>query len=502
MVLKNLIVLPDGTEISSGAGARVALQNVTLTQSVNAGQELTLGSVCSNMLEVTLLAEGGFSIAAGTEVTLYKVDDNDNRTKIGLFTTEKPARPSANVCKLTAYDRVSWLDKELSQWLANLNGWPYSLYDFAKMVCSVCNLTLANQSLPNGDWQVQKFAAEGITGRQLMQWVGQACGRFCRATADGQLEFAWYTPKDIAIASDGAYPIFALQFADYETAPIDKVQIQLTGTDVGAVYGTGSNAYCVTGNYLLCTDTLEPLQAVAEELYNTLQAVTYTPCKVSIPVNTVIQPGDILHVTDTNGKVFPMYIMTKVQTGQLEMLECVGSARRDSTTAANNTGYTALHGKVLQMQMSMEGVKAENRDASGRVSLLEMTVDGLVANVSDRQADLQDIMQRVTAVEQTAAGVSVQVQSMADNGVSKVETTTGYTFDETGMTVEKSGTQIKTQITEDGMTVYKSANAVLTANSQGVDAVDLHASTYLIVGGRSRFENYEADRTGCFWVGG
>ena len=33
-------------------------------------------------------------------------------------------------------------------------------------------------------------------------------------------------------------------------------------------------------------------------------------------------------------------------------------------------------------------------------------------------------------------------------------------------------------------------NAVLVANSDGVDAVDLHASTYLAVGGRSRFENY------------
>ena len=33
-------------------------------------------------------------------------------------------------------------------------------------------------------------------------------------------------------------------------------------------------------------------------------------------------------------------------------------------------------------------------------------------------------------------------------------------------------------------------------------AVDLHASTYLMVGGRSRFENYGTDRTGCFWIGG
>jgi len=104
--------------------------------------------------------------------------------------------------------------------------------------------------------------------------------------------------------------------------------------------------------------------------------------------------------------------------------------------------------------------------------------------------------------EQTAEGLSLRVRSIVEDGAGRVVTSAGYTFDETGLTVRKSGKEIKTQITENGMTVYKNNNAVLTANSEGVNAVDLHASTYLIVGGRSRFENYGTDRTGCFWIGG
>lgn len=45
---------------------------------------------------------------------------------------------------------------------------------------------------------------------------------------------------------------------------------------------------------------------------------------------------------------------------------------------------------------------------------------------------------------------------------------------------------------------------MLTANKDGVDAVNLRAKTYLIIGkdkGRSRFEDYETNRTGCFWIG-
>ncbi len=502
-MLKNIIVLPDGTEIFSGEGTVNALQSVTLTQQVNSGTELTLGSVCANMLEATIITPaGGLTVAPGAELTLYKVADDGTRIKMGLFTAEKPTRPSVNLYKITAYDRISWLDRDLTEWLIGLNEWPYTLHTFAQMVCAACNLTLVNETIPNGDWQIQKFLAGGITGRQLMQWVGQACGRFVRATVEGQIELAWYTPKDITLAPGGNLPVLAAQIADYRVAPIDKVQIRLTEKDVGAVYGTGSNGYRITGNFLLTTDTLEPLQAVAQTLYDTLQTAVYTPCKVKIPANTEICPGDILSVSDRNGKTVSVYVMKKVQTGPVETLECTGSPFRDSVSATNSTKLTALSGSVLELQMSMEGLRAENQHADGRTTALELTVEGLKTDVCNHSGELENITSRMTSVEQTAEGLSVEVQTVKTDGVTKVSTTTGYTFDETGMTVEKSGREIKTQITEDGMRVYKNKKAVLTASSEGVDAVDLHASTYLAVGGRSRFENYGKDRTGCFWIGG
>ena len=502
-MLKNLIVLPDGTELFSGTTGVNALQSVTLTQQVNTGAELTLGSACANMLEATLFTkEGGFNITPGMELTLYKVSEDGSRVKMGLFTAERPTRPSANLYKLTAYDRISWLDRDLTDWLESLNGWPYSLLEFAYMVCAACNLTLVNEAIPNGDWQITKFSGKGITGRQLIQWVGQACGRFCRATADGEIELAWYTPKAITLTPEGELPVLACQTGDYRTAPIDKVQIRLTEQDLGAICGTGSNGYCITGNYLLATEDLESLQAVAAELYNILQGVTYTPCKVKLPANTEICPGDILSVTDRNGVTVPVYVMKKEQAGPYETLECTGSANRDSVTATNGAKLTALSGSVLELQMSMEGIRAENLRADGRTSSLEMTVEGLRTQVTTQETGLADMTARMTAVEQNAEGLSVQVQSVKNDGVSKVSTATGYTFNETGMTVEKSGREIKTRISEDGMQVFKNSETVLTANSEGVDAVDLHASTYLVVGDRSRFENYGADRTGCFWVGG
>ena len=51
-MLRTRIILPDGRELFSGAQSQTAIQSVTITQCVNSSEELTLGSVCSNMLEV------------------------------------------------------------------------------------------------------------------------------------------------------------------------------------------------------------------------------------------------------------------------------------------------------------------------------------------------------------------------------------------------------------------------------------------------------------------
>ncbi len=504
-MLKNLIVLPDGSELFSGPGTINAIQSVNLTQRVNSGTELTLGSACAAMLEATLFTpNGGLALACGAEVSLYKVDSSGARTLAGIFTVEKITRPSKNRCQITAYDRISRLDRDLTQWLESLNGWPYTLKTFAQMVCSACNLTLVEDTLPNENWLVQKFTVGKVTGRKLIQWVGQVCGRFCRATPDGRLEFAWYTPKDVAITPGGQWFYYkdSLQREDYQVAPIDKVQIKLTPKAVGVSYGDGNNAYVLTGNYLLAAGTPEALTAVAERLHEILKTVTYTPCRLVMPADLAVEAGDIVQVTDYNGKTFSAYIMAKTQNGQRQTLESTGSALRDNVVQTNNSQYEDLQGSILELQADAEGLRVENRGQNEKLSKLELSVEGIKTKVTAQETDLEQVTNRVSMAEQTAEGISLRVRSIVENGTDRVITSAGYTFDETGLTVRKSGKQIKTQITEDGMIVYKNGNAVLTANSEGVNAVDLHASTYLMVGGRSRFENYGTDRTGCFWIGG
>ena len=147
--------------------------------------------------------------------------------------------------------------------------------------------------------------------------------------------------------------------------------------------------------------------------------------------------------------------------------------------------------KIAQISISTEGIFEE-------VSRVEKIAKDSAENVAD---DVETLTKKVeTAV--TADEISYYFKTEIDKGVEKVETSTGYKFDETGLTVSKSGSEMTTQITENGMTIKRDEIEVLKADNTGVIAKDLHATTYLMVGGRSRFENYESNRTGCFWIGG
>ena len=97
----------------------------------------------------------------------------------------------------------------------------------------------------------------------------------------------------------------SLQYEDYQVRAVEKVQIRMTDKDVGVVYPdipTG-NTYCITGNYLLTGKNTQNLLPVAQTLYEQLKEMTYTPCKLTVPVGCYVEPGKILYVTDRNGKL-------------------------------------------------------------------------------------------------------------------------------------------------------------------------------------------------------
>ena len=93
------------------------------------------------------------------------------------------------------------------------------------------------------------------------------------------------------------------------------------------------------------------------------------------------------------------------------------------------------------------------------------------------------------------------LKNQVDQGVDHVTTSTGFTFNQDGLTVRKTGSEMSTQVTEDGMTISRSGTQVLVVDNTGVEAYNLHAKTYFILSGKARMESW-GDYIACFWIGG
>lgn len=387
-MLRHIMVLPDGTELSSGVKTKNAVMSVKCTESVNVGNELAIGSAFANIVEATVLTPGGgLSVNAGDEVTVYKVDDAGNRTRYGIFVLEKPTQLLAHTVKLTGYDRIVKLDKDLTDWVKGLTGWPFTLNRFAEMVCNACGVEFVAAEVPNGDFPVYRFSKNGVTGRQIIRWLGEICCRFCRATPEGKIEFGWYEPalREITPGGKNYYFSGSLSYEDYQVTPVDKVLVRL-GADNGGLWpnAEAENPYIISGNAILLarisTSALRPyLQVIEEEL----AAMTYTPCKVAIPATLDIRAGNWVEITDSNGKRIRCAVMSKTTSGQQDTLECTGSYRRGSADAVNNKGFD----EIAQEKAD----EAEKNAVSSAMSAAEMIAQAKI----DAQTQL-DIFNKLT----------------------------------------------------------------------------------------------------------
>lgn len=400
-MFQDKFVLADGTALQSN------IVGVDWTTSSNSDSDIAPGSVCASAVEIEFWvnSDSALSVTQGTVLTYYKVYKADNEldieTKIGVFTCDKPEKTGSNKYKVTAYDNVSLLDVDVTEWLNALT-FPITIKDFATALAAKCELELANEPRLNKDYQIQKFTGSGVNARDLMKMVCSASGCFCNADANGKLLFDWYKKNDRVIISpkksineksfhlfdvvnrslqdnvhrvlisaksgsdtpDGI-PYFAnqLTFSDFVVKAIDKVQVRQSDDDVGVIYPAdeqGTNALVIQGNQLLSTTSDAALRPYVKNLYDGLNNITYVPCSnIQTPETLEIKVGDIVTVSDGKNE-FDTWITSVKHSGGKCTFESVGNANRNTTTAVNNGKYNSKQ-RILKISATVDGlaVKAE-----------------------------------------------------------------------------------------------------------------------------------------------
>jgi hypothetical protein len=239
--------------------------------------------------------------------------------------------------------------------------------------------------------------------------------------------------------------------------------------------------------------------------------------------------GDYLALQDKNGGTYYIRLLNETWTfdgglrANSEWIETESESmdlapKGVSSTIKNtmakvdkiNSEISLVVETVNSYDVKIEEIEGTVKTYDERISEIEVNTEGIelvvksneetIQRVDDLQYNVEELSKEVAlAVTEDEVSIMLQ-QEVANNGVTSVTTTTGYTFGRDGLRINKSGTTLETTITEDGMRVTDAGEERLTANSEGVTANKFTANTYLSIQGNIIFTEYGSDRMGCFWI--
>lgn len=230
------------------------------------------------------------------------------------------------------------------------------------------------------------------------------------------------------------------------------------------------------------------IQANTDEVAGVKQTTTTNATKISA-IETNLDSIN-LSVSNQSSKITTLETKTNTQGTAIEDLT------EDVETNTSSIGTLTTTTETHTSQIS--AIKLNTDSIVASVQSMENTI----THAHDSINDNLETLTREVNLKMSAEDVNLAITSSLGAGVDKVTTSTGFKFDSDGLNISKTGSEIATTISEDGMKITKSNTEVLVADNEGVKAEDLHATTFLIIGDNSRFENFGNERTACFWIGG
>ena len=294
--------------------------------------------------------------------------------------------------------------------------------------------------------------------------------------------------------------------AQQQTTTQSVTQLQLTTDGITADVGTLKTSNTILTNQVDAVvaeqtsiknniSSLEQkdneIVASVQQLESTRTTKTYVDEQIA-QVKTDSNGYTDQKITETttliNNKVAEIKVTTDGITQRVESEE-KKTVEIESDIDDLNTTTTELETSIGQLQVTDSSITASIE------SLRENTKTSL-NGVNDELNSVNKKLESTMTVDQ----VELKISETLANGVDSVTTTTGFTFNDEGLHISKSTSEMESLLDETGLTVSRRGTTMLQATSDGVDARNLTAQEYLRIE-NIRFEKYGRNRMGCFWIG-
>lgn len=433
-----------------------------------------------------------------------------------LFKVSRVVRDElTNELSITAYDAIYEADKHTFSEL-NIKV-PYTTRDLAIACANLLGVPFGTVNIEDASFDTVYYNGVNLDGtetiREILNAIAESTQSIYYLNNEWQLTF-----KRLDNAGEAVYTVDQMRYFELDSGENRRLAAIVHTTELGdnikaALSVSGSTQYVRNNPFW---ELRQDIGVLVENALAAVGGLTINQFNCKWRGNYLLEIGDkIALITKDNDTVYSFLLDDVIEYNgalneETQWIYNDDSEEEEANPSSIGDAIKQTYAKVDKVNRQIDLMVSDISLNAQEISNLKITTNEINATVSNVSSETSEAISGIgetvntltSKVEAsiTAEDVSLQISRALDNGVDKVETSTGFTFNEEGLTVSKSGSEMTTTITEDGMTVFRDSEAVLIADNEGVKAEDLHATTYLIVGNNSRFEDY-GSRTGCFWIG-
>ena len=483
----------------------------------------------------------GFGICHKLDMNLIDLNrqlqvTKDNTVEIGLgngtiwdapyptfYITELKRDEKTNTITATAYDKLFWAGEYLFKDL-NLTA-PYTLVQVAQAISTKLGLTLSIPTSLSTAFALSYNEGANIDGteelRSVLNWIAEATQTIYYINQNNLLVFKRLDKNGNAVKSITRDDYYELNTKTPRTLATICNTTELGDNVETSLEGDGTIQYIRNNPFLeLRTD----LATILDGALAAVGGTTITQFDCSWVGDYLVEIGDKLALTTEDGGIVNSYLLSDTITfaGTLNERSEWDYTDQQPETYANPTNIgeriNQTFARVDKVNKTITLYAAEIADAKESIGQLQVSTSAVSASVSSVEKKVTDLSDDLDGVSDQAnnridtlssqvalkldkQSVEITIDKKLEEGVDKVVTSSKkYSFDDEGLNISAPDSEFSTEVTDNGMRIYKHSSEVLTVNNQGVQAADLHARTFLIIGENSRLED-RGSRTACFWIG-
>lgn len=447
------LIKSDNTEIP----ANIIANTLSLNKSYCEEEQLELGGCIPSQFKCSVY--GIEDITDIVRLKYIRYSNNEPDISFEGIIAEITSTSNDGIYNITAYDEL-YNQTDISEWYNN-----YMATNEDVTISQLYNAVVEKLGLTSGrnisnyvtyDFIIkQNILSNNIAGTRLLKWICEALGLFgilntytsTNETENG-IRYTTMTTFDLNVL--GPKPKTAIspvsvfsgfQKSDYVCKKMDKVQIRSEEEDIGAIYGTGTNALIIEGNPLFYGMDASELEKCAKQISGNIKDNSdYTAYEAELAdSDTYINNVDIYQcypIYSSTSRIYS-YIFNITWSGS-QLTTCKiganGVETRNEVLTSTNSEILKLNYKTTKINKTVDGIKTEVSSISNKADKALTSIEQ-----TDKYIELNVVKndEVVTKINASQEDVSIKADKISLEGYTTIND--NFKIDEKGDMEAKNG---------------------------------------------------------------